>query len=153
VSVVRGGHADAGEQLRVARIATLVLGVVTVALGITFKDQNVAFMVSLAFAIAASANFPALILAIFWRGYTTAGAVTSMAAGTVLTLLLIYLSPTIQVDILGRDAAWFPLKNPALITMPLSFLAGIAVSLLAPEPTAAEGYAAVERQMHLGEDH
>jgi cation/acetate symporter len=153
VSVVRGGHADAGEQLRVARIATLVLGVVTVALGITFKDQNVAFMVSLAFAIAASANFPALILAIFWRGYTTAGAVTSMAAGTVLTLLLIYLSPTIQVDILGRDAAWFPLKNPARITMPLSFLAGIAVSLLAPDPTAAEGNAAVERQMHLGEDH
>jgi cation/acetate symporter len=153
VSVVRGGHADAGEQLRVARIATLVLGVVTVALGITFKDQNVAFRVSMAFAIAASANFPALIQAIFWRGYTTAGAVTSLAAGTVLTLLLIYLSPTIQVDILGRDAAWFPLKNPALITMPLSFLAGIAVWLVAPEPTAAVGYAAVERQMHLGEDH
>ena len=81
VSVVRRGHADAGEQLRVARVATLALGVIAVALGITFKGQNVAFMVSLAFAIAASANFPALILAIFWRGYTTAGAVTSMVAG------------------------------------------------------------------------
>ena len=153
VSVVRAGHADPREQLLVARLATLALGVVAVALGITFKGQNVAFMVSLAFAIAASANFPALILSIFWRGYTTAGAVTSMAAGTALTLLLIYLSPTIQVDILQHDAAWFPLKNPALITMPLSFLAGIAVSLLAPEPAAVEGYLAVERRMHLGGDH
>jgi cation/acetate symporter len=153
VSVVRKGHADAREQLLVARVATLALGIVAVALGITFKAQNVAFMVSLAFAIAASANFPALILAIFWRGYTTAGAVTSMAAGTLLTLLLIYLSPTIQVDILGRDTAWFPLKNPALITMPVSFLAGIAVSLILPEPSAAAGYAALERRMHLGGEH
>jgi cation/acetate symporter len=76
-----------------------------------------------------------------------------MAAGTVLTLLLIYLSPTIQVDILGRDEARFPLKNPALITMPLSFLAGIVVSLLAPERSATDGYAAVERRMHLGGEH
>ncbi|MBA3258432.1 MAG: cation acetate symporter, partial [Gemmatimonadales bacterium] len=61
-------------------------------------------------------------------------------------------SPTIQIDILGRDDAWFPLKNPALVTMPLSFLAGIAVSLLAPERSAAAGYDMVERRMHLGGD-
>jgi cation/acetate symporter len=151
VSVVRRGHADAGEQLRVARVATVALGVVAVALGITFKGQNVAFMVSLAFAIAASANFPALILAIFWRGYTTAGAVTSMVAGTVVTLVLIYLSPTLQVDIFGHETARFPLKNPALVTIPLSFAAGILVSLAAPEPTAAAGYTALERRMHLGD--
>jgi cation/acetate symporter len=151
VNVVRRGHADPGEQLRVARVATLALGVIAVALGITFKGQNVAFMVSLAFAIAASANFPALILAIFWRGYTTAGAVTSMVAGTVVTLVLIYLSPTLQVDILGHEAAWFPLKNPALVTIPMSFAAGILVSLVAPEPSAAAGYAALERRMHLGD--
>ncbi len=108
---MRKGHADPGEQLKVARIATLGLGVVAVALGITFKGQNVAFMVSLAFAIAASANFPALVLAIFWRGYTTAGAVTSMVAGTVTALTLIYLSPTLQVDILGRTEAWFPAQE------------------------------------------
>ncbi len=150
VSVVRKGHADAREQLRVARVATLSLGIVTVALGITFKGQNVAFMVSLAFAIAASANFPALVLAIFWRGYTTAGAVTSMATGTLATLTLIYLSPTIQVDILGQDSAWFPLKNPALITVPLSFLAGIVVSLVAPESNAAAGFTRLERQTHVG---
>ena len=150
VSVVRKGHADAGEQLRVARIATLALGIVAVGLGITFKGQNVAFMVSLAFAIAASANFPALVLAIFWRRYTTAGAVTSMATGTLAALALIYLSPTIQVDILGQGSAWFPLKNPALVTLPLSFLAGILVSLLAPEPDAAAGFTRLERQTHLG---
>jgi cation/acetate symporter len=150
VSVVRKGRADAGEQLRVARIATLALGVVAVGLGITFKGQNVAFMVSLAFAIAASANFPALVLAIFWRRYTTAGAVTSMATGTLATLGLIYLSPTIQVEILGQGSAWFPLKNPALVTLPLSFLAGILVSLLSPEPDAAAGFTRLERQTHLG---
>jgi cation/acetate symporter len=150
VSVVRKGRADAGEQLRVARIATLSLGIVAVGLGITFKGQNVAFMVSLAFAIAASANFPALVLAIFWRRYTTAGAVTSMATGSVTTLALIYLSPTIQVDILGEGSAWFPLKNPALVTLPLSFLAGILVSVLVPEPDAAAGFTRLERQTHLG---
>ena len=150
VSVVRKGHADAREQLQVARLATLALGIVAVGLGITFKGQNVAFMVSLAFAIAASANFPALLLAIFWRRYTTAGAVTSMATGTIATLALIYFSPTIQVDILGQNGAWFPLKNPALVTIPLSFLAGILVSLLAPEPDAAAGFTRLERQTHLG---
>jgi cation/acetate symporter len=151
VSVVRKGHADEREQLKVARLATLALGVAAVALGITFKGQNVAFTVSLAFAIAASANFPALVLAIFWRGYTTAGAVASMVVGTLATLTLIYLSPTIQVDILGQSNAWFPLKNPALVTMPLSFLVGIGASLLAPDSSAADGYALVERRMHLGE--
>jgi cation/acetate symporter len=150
VSVVRKGRADAGEQLRVARAATLALGIVAVGLGITFKGQNVAFMVSLAFAIAASANFPALVLAIFWRRYTTAGAVTSMATGTVATLVLIYLSPTIQVDILGLGSAWFALKNPALVTIPLSFFAGILVSVLAPEPEAAAGFTRLERRTHLG---
>jgi cation/acetate symporter len=150
VSVVRKGRAEAGEQLHVARIATLALGVVAVGLGITFKGQNVAFMVSLAFAIAASANFPALVLAIFWRRYTTAGAVTSMATGTLVTLALIYLSPTIQVDILAQRSAWFPLKNPALVTLPLSFLAGILVSLLAPEPEAETGFTRLERRTHLG---
>ena len=150
VSVIRKGHAEPREQLRVARLATLALGIAAVGLGITFKGQNVAFMVSLAFAIAASANFPALVLAIFWRRYTTAGAVTSMATGTLATLGLIYLSPTIQMDILGHGDAWFPLKNPALVTIPLSFLAGVLVSLLAPEPASAAGFTRLERQTHLG---
>jgi len=150
VSVARRGNATPIEQLRVARLATVVLGIIAVVLGIVFKGQNVAFMVSLAFAIAASANFPALLLSIFWRGCSTLGVVTSMLVGTISTLLLIYLSPTIQIDILQQQSAIFPLKNPALITIPLSFAVGIVVSLLAPEADAREKFGQLERQMHLG---
>jgi len=150
VHVVRKDLASPTEQLRVARIATVGLGIVGVLLGITFKGQNVAFMVGLAFAIAASANFPALVLSIFWRGYTTAGAVSSMLLGTITTLLLIYLSPTVQIDILKHEAAWFPLKNPALVTMPLSFAAGIVVSLCTARHEESAGFASQQRRMHLG---
>jgi cation/acetate symporter len=145
-SVVRHGEARAGEELRVARIATFALGLIAVLLGITFKGQNVAFMVSLAFAIAASANFPALVLSIFWRRCTTQGAVASMVAGTVGTLVLIYLSPVIQVDILKHASAWFPLKNPALVTIPGSFLVGIVVSLLTTDAKAVNEYDAHVRE-------
>jgi len=150
VHVVRKDHATAAEQLRVARVATVGLGILGVLLGITFKGQNVAFMVGLAFAIAASANFPALVLSIFWRRYTTAGAVTSMVTGAVGALVLIYLSPTVQLDILKHSSAWFPLRNPALVTMPLSFLLGAAVSLLRPAPAEAAAFDGMERRVHLG---
>ena len=139
-SVVRSGTAKPGEELKIARIATFVLGVIAVVLGITFKGQNVAFMVSLAFAIAASGNFPALVLSIFWRRCTTQGAVASMLAGTFGTLALIWLSPVIQVDILHHADAWFPLKNPAVITIPGSFLIGILVSLVTNDKPALDGY-------------
>ncbi len=146
-SVVRGGHAKPGEEVRVARAATLGLGVIAVVLGITFKGQNVAFMVSLAFAIAASANFPALVLSIFWKRCTTQGAVASMVCGTLGTLLLIYFSPVIQVDILKHETAWFPLKNPAIVTIPASFAIGILLSLLTSDAKASEGYDASVRAM------
>ena len=146
-SVIRNGQAKPGEEVRVARGATLGLGVIAIVLGITFKGQNVAFMVSLAFAIAASANFPALVLSIFWKRCTTVGAVASMVCGTIGTLLLIYFSPVIQVDILHHASAWFPLKNPAIITIPASFAIGILVSLLTPDAKAAAGYDASVRAM------
>jgi len=150
VNVARGGHATQTEQLRVARVATIVLAIVAVMLGITFKGQNVAYMVGLAFAIAASANFPALLLSIFWRRCTTAGVVASMVLGTAATLTLIYLSPTIQIDILKHESAPFPLRNPALITIPLSFAIAIVVSLLSANAGEQAGYARVEREMHTG---
>lgn len=150
VSVVRKGHAEQKEQMLVARLATIFLGLLAIFLGIAFKGQNVAFMVGLAFAVAASGNFPALVLAVFWRRATTAGMVSSMLVGTAAALLLIVLSPTIQVDVLGHATAWFPLKNPALVTIPLAFLVGIVVSLLAPEKAALEAYDAKERRMILG---
>jgi len=150
VNVARKGHAPAQEQLRVARIATVVLGIVAVLLGITFKGQNVAFMVSLAFAIAASSNFPAILLSVFWKRCTTQGVVASMVVGTVTTLLLIYLSPTVQIDILKHDSAWFPLKNPALVTIPLSFVVGIVVSLTTRDAAALAGFEQLERRMTMG---
>ena len=150
VNVARGGHATPGEQLRVARVATIVLAVVAVLLGITFKGQNVAYMVGLAFAIAASANFPALVLSIFWRRCTTAGVVASMVIGTAATLTLIYLSPTIQIDILKHDSAPFPLRNPALITIPLSFVIAIVVSFVTSNVGEQAAWARVEREMHTG---
>jgi cation/acetate symporter len=153
VNVVRGGQATADEQLRIARGATVVLGIIAVGLGITFKGQNVAFMVSLAFAIAASANFPALVLAMFWRRATTTGLLASMVGGTVTTLALIYLSPTIQVDIL-EGTAIFPLKNPALVTIPLSFLLGIVGSLATQASATTEigGFEEREQRMLWGAD-
>ena len=150
VSVHRKGDAPREEQLMVARVATVVLGIVAILLGILFKGQNVAFMVGLAFAVAASGNFPALVLSIFWRSFTTGGAVASIITGTVASLVLIALSPTIMVDLLGAETAWFPLKNPALVTIPLGFAVGVLVSLLAPEASAREGYDAKERRMIMG---
>ena len=152
VNVVRGGSASDQEQLRVARVASALLGVLAIVLGIVFEGQNVAYMVGLAFAIAASANFPALLLSIFWRGFTTRGAQASMFTGTVVSLVLIYLSPAIQMDVLGHASAIFPLRNPGIISIPLAFLVAFVVSVVWPEPEAASGFAKLERRVHLGAD-
>ncbi len=152
VNVVRRGQASDKEQFRVARVAAVLSGVASVLLGIVFKNENVAYMVGLAFAIAASANFPALVLSVFWRPFTTRGAQLSMLVGTVSSLVLIYLSPTIQVAVLGHETAPFPLRNPGLVSIPLAFAVGMGVSLLAPEPEASERFAAMQRRMHLGPD-
>ncbi len=151
-SVIRKGHPKPGEEIKVARIATIVLALVAMALGIAFKGQNVAFMVGLAFAIAASANFPALVLSVFWRRTTTAGAASSMIVGATSTLVLIALSPAVQVDLLHHATAIFPLKNPALVTIPLSFATGIVVSLLRRDPASEARHAAIETRLLLGAD-
>ncbi len=151
-SVIRRGHPRPGEELRVARVATIALAGIAIVLGIAFKGQNVAFMVGLAFAIAASANFPALVLSVFWKRTSTAGAAASMAVGALSTLVLITLSPAVQVDLLHHDSAIFPLKNPAILTIPLSFLTGICVSLLKPDADGPARYAAMERRLLLGAD-
>ncbi len=135
VNVVRNGEAPEHEQLRVARYSSLFLGVVAVALGLAFEKTNVAYMVGLAFAIAASANFPALFLSIFWRRFTTAGAVASMWIGSLSAIILIVLSPAVWHDVLGKEAI-FPLKSPGLVTIPLSFIVAIVVSLFTPEAEA-----------------
>ena len=179
VNVVRSGHAPQHEQMIAARSASVILGICAVILGIAFQGQNVAYMVGLTFSIAASANFPALIMSVFWKRFTTWGAVSSILFGTFATLILLYCGPTIQFDLLGPkpapvgsapdvmaaaqaviaahkaeiEAKWwfFPLKNPCLFTMTGAFLIGIIVSLLAPEKSAEDGFAEVERRALLGE--
>jgi cation/acetate symporter len=147
---VRKEVATEREQIRIARIATVAFGVLAVILGILFKGQNVAFMVGLAFAVAASANFPPLLLSIVWRRFTTAGAVASIVSGAVLSVLLIVLSPTVWVDLLHKPSPLFPLRNPAIVSMPFSFLCGIVASLLAREPNAEARFDDEKLRTYLG---
>jgi cation/acetate symporter len=147
---VRKGRATEREQIRIARVATVVFGGAAIVLGIVFKGQNVAFMVGLAFAVAASANFPALLLSIAWRRFNTAGAVASIVAGAVSSLVLIVISPTIWVDILHNGHALFPLRNPAIVSMPAGFLCGIAASMLTSEPGAASKFDEEKLRTYLG---
>jgi cation/acetate symporter len=149
--VVRHGKSEQAEQLRVARYATVALAVVAIGLGIAFQGQNVAFMVGLAFAIAASTNFPALLLAMTWRRLTTAGAVASMVTGMVTSLVIITLSPTVWTNLLGRtDPAPIQLVYPAIVSVPAAFAVAIVVSLVRPEPEAATKFDAARRRMLLG---
>ena len=151
-SVVRKGEPKPGEELKVARVSTIALAIVAIALGIAFKGQNVAFMVGLAFAIAASGNFPALVLSVFWSRTSTAGAASSMVVGTLATLILIWLSPAVQIDLLHHTSALFPLRNPALVSIPLSFATGFVVSLMKPDARSQERYRAIATRMLLGTD-
>jgi cation/acetate symporter len=145
-SVFRRGRADQAAELRVSRVTVVVLALVAIALGILFEKQNVAFMVSLAFAMAASANFPVLLLSLLWRGCTTRGVVAGGAVGLALALGLTILSPAIWVTVLGHAAAIFPYGSPALFSMPAAFATIWLVSLV-----DRSGRAAVDRAGYLAQ--
>lgn len=130
------GKADPAAELRVSRRTVLVLAAVAILLGILFRQQNVAFMVSLAFAVAASGNFPVLVMSLFWKGCTTRGIVAGGSLGLGLALVLTVLSPTVWVSILGNPVAIFPYSSPAIFSMPLAFVAIWVVSLLDNGPRA-----------------
>ncbi|HYU80684.1 MAG TPA: hypothetical protein VEK56_16960 [Vicinamibacterales bacterium] len=148
--VVRKGRATEYEQVRVARFATVIFGGVAVLLGILFKGQNVAFMVGLTFAVAASANFPPLLLSVIWRRFNTTGAVCSILTGAVLSVLLIVLSPTIWVDVLKNRSAIFPLRNPAIVSMMAAFVAGVIGSLTTREARAQALFDDEKLRVYLG---
>ena len=150
VNVVHDGDVPEREQLVVARYATLAFGAAAVLLGIAFKTTNVAYMVGLAFAVAASANFPALFLAIFWRRLTTAGAVASMWTGVVSAVGLIVISPAVWVDVFHRAEPIFKLKNPGLVTIPLSFAVAVIVSLLGREMSSERKFDEVRARVAAG---
>ncbi|MED5510961.1 MAG: cation acetate symporter [Pseudomonadota bacterium] len=121
-SVIKKGEASSDREIRVSRIATIVLGIVAIVLGILFEKQNVAFMVGLAFAIAASANFPILILSMYWHRLTTRGALVGGFAGLTTAIVLVILGPIVWVDILGYAEAIFPYKYPALFSVLTAFV-------------------------------
>ena len=147
-SVFRHGNVDEATEVRVSRITTVVLGIVAIILGIVFEKINVAFMVGLAFAVAASANFPVLLLSILWRGLTTRGAVIGGFVGLISALVLTVVSPGIWEAVFGypKGSALFPYVSPALFTMPLSFLCCWLFSVTDSSKAATTEQAAFEAQ-------
>ena len=123
-TVFKGGKADSAAELRVSRITTIALGIIAVLLGIAFEKQNIAFMVSLAFAIAASANFPVLFLSVLWKDCTTRGAVIGGFLGLISSVGLTVVSPSVWEATLGNPAgsAMFPYTSPALFSMAIGFI-------------------------------
>ena len=119
--VIRKGTASETEEMRVSKLATIVLGVVAVLLGMMFEKQNIAFLVGLTFGIAASTNFPILILSMYWRGLTTRGALLGGLAGLISAVTFVVLSKAVWVVVLGNKEAIFPYEQPALFSMPLAF--------------------------------
>jgi cation/acetate symporter len=129
-NVFRRGRTTEGTEMQVSRVATVALGVLAIVLGLAFEKQNVAYMVGLAFAVAASANFPVLLLNMYWKRLDTNGAVLGGALGLVSAVALTVLSPGIWVKVLGFHAAIFPYDSPALFSMPLGFLGCYVGSLI-----------------------
>jgi cation/acetate symporter len=122
-SVIMRGKADEKTEIKISKYATVALGIVAMGLGIAFEQQNIAFMVGLAFAIAASANFPIIMLSMFWSGLTTRGALWGGAIGLATALTLMILGPAIWVKVLGNAAPIFPYEHPALFSVTIAFVA------------------------------
>jgi cation/acetate symporter len=151
--VIRHGRITEHDEVRITRIATILLGALAIALGIVFQGQNVAFLVSMVFAISASANFPILVLSVYWRGLTSRGAILGGAIGLVTAVSLIILGPTLWVVILGHAKPIFPYEYPALYSMPVSFIAIILFSLMDRSATAVkdrETFDELYLDMYLG---
>jgi cation/acetate symporter len=130
-----GRKGDDKKTLRVSKITAIAVGLVAIALGIAMKGQNVAFLVGLAFAVAASANLPALLAMLFWKKATSQGIIAGIIVGLTLSIGLIIVSPTFMGT---TGEAWFSLQNPGIVSIPASFAVTIGVSLLT-QNTAKKG--------------
>jgi len=147
-TVFKKGNVDSASELRVSRITTLALGVIAVALGIAFEKQNIAFMVALAFAIAASANFPVLFMSVLWKDCTTRGAVIGGFLGLISSVVLTVVSPSVWEATLGnpKGSAWFPYASPALFSMTIGFVGIWLFSILDNSEQAKKERAAFPAQ-------
>jgi cation/acetate symporter len=146
-NVIKKGATDPDAEVRVARITALVIGALAILGGILANGQNVAFLVALAFAIAASANLPTILYSLFWKRFNTQGALWSIYGGLTVTIVLIIFSPAVSGGpkpmIKGVDFHWFPLENPGLVSIPAGFLLGWLGTILSKEHNP-EKYAEME---------
>jgi cation/acetate symporter len=147
-SVFRRGRVNEQQEIRVSKMATVALGILAIGLGIAFEQQNIAFMVGLAFAIAASANFPILILSMFWSKLTTRGALIGGFMGLISATVMVILGPTVWESVLGnvKGSAPFPYDNPAIFSVPLAFIGSWLFSVLDKSQNARDEEAAYEAQ-------
>ncbi|MFJ4836511.1 cation acetate symporter [Streptomyces sp. NPDC088746] len=147
-NVIRRGKATEKEEMRAARWATVAIGIVSIGLGAMARDLNVAGLVALAFAVAASANLPTILYSLFWKRFTTQGALWSIYGGLASSVLLVLFSPVVSGKASSMfpdvDFAWFPLENPGLISIPLGFLLGWVGSVLSKEEPDKGKYAELE---------
>jgi cation/acetate symporter len=143
-NVYKKGHVSERSELIVARIAALGIGAIAILLAIPAQRLNIAFLVALAFAVAASANLPALLYNLFWKRFNTMGAVFSIYGGLIMAVLLVTFSPVVSGTptslFPSANFDWFPLRNPGLISIPFGFLCGIVGTLISKETHAAERY-------------
>ena len=145
-NVIRRGQATEAEEVRISKRSSLFLGVLAVLLGIAFEKQNVAFMVGLAFGVAASCNFPVLILSMYWKGLTTRGAIWGSIAGLVSAVAIVVLSKAVWVVVLGNKDPIFPYEQPAIFSMPIAFFFAWLGSVTDSSPRAAKEKEAFEDQ-------
>ncbi|MFJ7627947.1 cation acetate symporter [Streptomyces sp. NPDC097595] len=148
-NVIRKGQATEQEEMKAARWSTVFIGAAAIVLGVFARDMNVAGLVALAFAVAASANLPTILYSLFWKRFTTRGALWSIYGGLASSVILVLFSPVVSGNakssmFKGVDFAWFPLENPGLISIPLGFLLGWIGSLLSKEEPDKGKYAELE---------
>ena len=149
--VIRKGQATDAEEMKVSKRTVIIIGIVAVLLGFAFENQNIAFMVGLAFAVAASANFPILILSIYWSKLTTRGAFMGGFVGLLTAVILVVLSKTVWVDIFGFKDAIFPWTHPALFSVSAAFIGIWFFSITDSSERASEDKSGFEAQQIRGE--
>ncbi|HEY0888819.1 MAG TPA: cation acetate symporter [Nocardioides sp.] len=147
-SVVKHGTASESQEIRMTRLAAVVIGAIAIGLAIPAQQLNIAFLVALAFAVAASANLPAIVYNMFWRRFNTRGAVWSIYGGLISCVGLVFFSPTVSGTptslVTGADWSWFPLSNPGIVSIPLGFLLGWLGTVTSREPAAEERFTELE---------
>jgi cation/acetate symporter len=145
-SILAKGMVSEDKEIRLSKIAAIAIGVVAIVLGYVFENQNVAFMVGLAFAVAASCNFPVLLMSMFWKGTTSLGSLVGGLGGLVSAVVMVVLSPAVWVKTFGFKTALFPYDNPALFSMAIAFIGIWLVSKLDASARARAEQGAFEAQ-------